>query len=325
MALHNDDLVTMYRKMLLVRTMEETHAQLLQERKIAVMGHFGTGQEAVAVGVTSPLRKGDILFGTHRGVGEFIGKGMTPKDIWLEYLGKKTGPCQGKGTLHLADRKVNIPGLVPSLGSDFSMSVGTALAAKLRKIDQVTLYYVGEGTCNQADAHPSMCMAALWHLPLVFVVCTNQFCEFSYMHEVCPTEDVAPRAAGYGIPYDVMDGQDVEMVCMSTGKAVEHARRGKGPYLIEYKTFRMATHYSGDSGGYVKLEDLEEWKKRDPIDLCQHKLLSRDIITSDEDQKLREEIKTEVNEAVAEAFAAPDPTVDDLFNDVYAKEGLVDG
>ncbi|UCF56291.1 MAG: pyruvate dehydrogenase (acetyl-transferring) E1 component subunit alpha, partial [Deltaproteobacteria bacterium] len=157
MALTKEKLVELYRKMLMVRSMEELHGQLLQEGKIQVMAHFGTGQEAVAIGVTGPLRQEDILFGTHRGVGEFIGKGMSPRDIWLEYLGKKTGPCKGKGTLHLADRKNNIPGLVSSLGSDFSMAVGTALAAKMRKTDQVTLYFVGEGTCNQADAHPSMC------------------------------------------------------------------------------------------------------------------------------------------------------------------------
>ena len=133
----------------------------------------------------------------------------------MEYLGKKTGPCKGKGTLHLADRKVNIPGLVSSLGADFSIAVGTALASKLQKINQVTLYLVGEGTCNQGDAGPSMCMAALWKLPIVFAVCTNQFCEMSYMCEHYPTEDVAPRAAGYGIPYEIVDGQEVETLCRS--------------------------------------------------------------------------------------------------------------
>lgn len=324
MALGNEDFIKLYRKMLLVRAMEETHARLLQEQKISLMGHFGTGQEAVAVGITWPLLQSDILFGTHRGVGEFIGKGMSPKDIWLEYLGKSTGPCKGKGTLHLADRKNNIPGLVPCLGSDFSMAVGTALAAKLQKIDQVTLYFVGEGTCNQADAHPSMCMAALWKLPLVFAVCTNQFCEMSYMHEIYPTENVAPRAAAYGIPYEIVDGQDIEITCEATEKAVEHARSGKGPYLVEYKTFRIALHYSGDPGGYVKPEDLEAWSKRDPIDLFQQKLLDQGILNSDADRELREEVQTEVKEAVAEAFAAPDPTTEDLFNDLYAQGGNVE-
>lgn len=323
MSLEKERLLELYRRMVLVRAMEEKHGGLLQEGKMQLMGHFGTGQEAVAIGVTGPLRKEDILFGTHRGVGEFIGKGMIPKEIWLEYLGKKTGLCKGKGALHLCDQKVNIPGLVSSLGADFSMSVGTALAAKMRKIDQVTLYFVGEGTCNQGDAHPSMCMAALWSLPLVFAVCTNQFCELSYMRDHYPTEDVAPRAAGYGIPYEIVDGQDIETTYEATEKAVEHARSGKGPFLVEYKTFRMATHFTGDPGAYVDPKDREEWGKRDPIDLCQKKILDRGILTTEGDQKLREEVQAEVDEAVAKAFAAPDPTVDDLFDDLYAQKGVL--
>ncbi len=323
MSLENEKLLELYRKMLLVRAMEQTHGKLLQEGKIQLMSHFGTGQEAVAIGVTGPLRQEDILFGTHRGVGEYIGKGMTAKDIWLEYMGKKTGLCKGKGTLHLCDRKVNIPGLVSSLGSDFSYAVGTALSSKMREIEQVTLYFVGEGTCNQADAHPSMCMAALWKLPVVFAVCTNQFCEMAYMDEHYPTEDVAPRAAGYGMPYDIVDGQDIETTYKATEKAVEHARSGKGPYLVEYKTFRMALHFSGDPGGYVKSEDLEEWGKRDPIDLCQKKLQDRGILTDERDQELRKAVQTEVDGAVEEAFAGPDPTVGDLFEDVYAQKEVI--
>lgn len=322
MALTNEKLLELYRKMLMVRAVEETHDRLLKEGKIQLMSHLGTGQEAVAIGVTGPLRQEDILFGTHRGVGEFIGKGMTPKDIWAEYLGKKTGPCKGKGTLHLADKRHNIPGLVSSLGADFSMAVGTALASKLQDITQVTLYFVGEGTCNQGDAHPSMCMAALWKLPMVFAVCTNQFCEMSYMREHYPTQDVAPRAAGYGIPYEIVEGQDIETTFAATEKAVEHARSGKGPYLVEYKTFRMATHFSGDPGVYIDPKDREEWAKKDPIDICQKKLLDRGILTAEADQKLREEVNAEGDAAINDAFEAPDQTVDDLFKDVYAEEGI---
>lgn len=323
MSMRNDALLASYRKMLLVRAMEEKHGSLLQEGRIQLMSHFGTGQEAVAIGVTGPLRETDILFGTHRGVGEYIGKGMTTRDIWLEYMGKKTGLCKGKGTLHLCDRRVNIPGLVSSLGSDFSYAVGTALASKMQKKDQVTLYFVGEGTCNQGEAHPSMCMAALWKLPLVFAVCTNQFCELSYMSEHYPTQDVAPRAAGYAIPYDIVDGQDIETTYAATEKAVEYARSGQGPYLVEYKTFRMALHFSGDPGGYVRPEDLEHWGKRDPIDLCKTKLLSRGLLTPQTDETLRREVRAEVDQAVEEAFAGPDPTVEDLFEDLYARKGVL--
>jgi TPP-dependent pyruvate/acetoin dehydrogenase alpha subunit len=323
MSLGNEELLGLYRKMLLVRVMEEKHGSLLQEGRIQLMSHFGTGQEAVAIGVTGPLRREDILFGTHRGVGEYIGKGMSAKDIWLEYLGKKTGPCKGKGTLHLCDRNLNIPGLVSSLGSDFSYAVGTALGSKMSKTDQVTLYFVGEGTCNQGEAHPSMCMAALWSLPVVFAVCTNQFCEMSYMCEHYPTEDVAPRAAGYGIPYEILDGQDIETTYEATERAVAHARSGKGPYLLEFKTFRMALHFSGDPGGYVNPEDLEKWGKRDPIDLCQKKLIDRGILTIETDKDLRESVRAEVDTAVEQAFSAPDPTVEDLFEDIYAEKGVI--
>ena len=127
MALEKEKLLELYRKMLMVRAIEEKHAELLASGRVQLMSHFGTGQEAVSVGVSGCLRREDILFGTHRGVGEYIGKGMTPKDIWAEYLGKTNGPCKGKGTLHLASKTVNIPGLVSSLGSDFSIAVGTAL------------------------------------------------------------------------------------------------------------------------------------------------------------------------------------------------------
>lgn len=323
MGLKNEKLIELYRKMLLVRAIEEKHAKLLAEGKIQLMGHFGTGQEAVSVGVTGPLRKEDILFGTHRGVGEYIGKGMRPRDIWAEYLGKRTGLSKGKGTLHLTDRDLNIPFVVGSLGADWSIAVGTALASKMKKTNQVTLYFVGEGTCNQADAHPAMNMAALWKLPIVFAVCTNQFCEMSYMSEHYPTEDVAPRAAGYGIPYEIVDGQDIETTYKATEKAVEHARNGKGPYLVEYKTFRMALHFSGDPGGYVKPGDLEQWAKRDPIDQCRNKLFEKKIITPAQDNKFWAEIQEEVDMAVEAVLSDPDPATEDFITDIYEQKGVL--
>ncbi len=314
--------IELYRKMLLVRAMEAMHLKLLKERRFGLMAHVGTGQEAVSIGVTGPLHKEDILFGTHRGVGEYIGKGMSPEDIWLEYLGKKAGLCKGKGTLHLADRKNNIPGLVSSLGADFSIAVGTALAAKMQKRDQVTLYFFGEGTCNQADFHPSMCMAALWQLPLVFALCTNQFCGMSCKCDHYPTEEIAPRAASYGIPYMSVDGQDVQTTYEATESALAHARNGNGPYFVEYQTCRMTLHFSGDPGGYENQEELAKWRKRDPLDLCQRFLLEKALLTAEDDRNIREQVQREVHEAVDQAFKASDPTSEDLFTDVYAPGGM---
>jgi pyruvate dehydrogenase E1 component alpha subunit len=323
MALSNEKILEAYRKMLMTRIIEDTHGRLLAEGKIQLMSHFGTGQEAVAIGVGGVLRKEDILFGTHRGVGEYIGKGMSATNIWCEYLGKRTGLSKGKGTLHLSDKDLNIPFVVSSLGSDWSIAVGAALATKMKGTDQVTMYFVGEGTCNQADAHPAMNMAAIWKLPIVFAVCTNHFCEMSYYNEYYPSADVAPRAAAYGIPYEIVDGQDIEVTTEATSRAIEHARSGKGPYLVEYKTFRMALHFSGDPGGYVKPEDLEEWGKRDPIDLCQKKIFERGILTPEADKELRAKVQAEVDAAVAKAMADPDPTEDDFISDIYEQKGVL--
>lgn len=321
--MEKDLLLELYRRMIMVRVIEDTHGKLLSEGKIQLMSHFGTGQEAVAIGITGPLKKEDILFGTHRGVGEYIGKGMKVQDIWLEYMGKRTGLSKGKGTLHLADKENNIPFVVSSLGSDWSIAVGSSLASKMKKTGQVTMYFVGEGTCNQADAHPAMNMAAIWKLPIVFAVCNNQFCEMSYYHEYYPGEDVAPRASAYDIPYEIVDGNDIEVAFQATERAVDHARSGKGPYLVEYKTFRMALHFSGDPGGYVKQEDIEKWAKRDPIDLCQKKLFKNNFLTPEEDAKLRSQIQAEVDSAIDVAFKAPDPNEDDFITDIYEQKGVL--
>ncbi|HEX2924625.1 MAG TPA: thiamine pyrophosphate-dependent enzyme, partial [Chloroflexota bacterium] len=197
MTLARDDKLGLYRKMLLVRRMEEKHADLLKAGQMWIMGHFGTGQEAVSIGVTAPLAKDDYLFPTHRGVGEFIGKGMSPKNIWAEYYGRAASPCHGKGGMHLADAGVGILGLVGSLGADYCVAVGTALSAKMRGSKQVTLYYFGDGTSNEADFHPAMNLAALWKLPIVFACAYNHFSELAYTSETTATKDIAPRAAGY--------------------------------------------------------------------------------------------------------------------------------
>jgi len=321
--MEKETLLDLYRKMIMVRFMEKTHEKLLMEGKIQLMSHFGTGQEAVAIGVAAPLRREDILFGTHRGVGEYTGKGMSARDIWHEYMGKRTGPSKGKGTLHLADKRLNIPFVVSSLGADFSIAVGAALACKMRGTDQVVMDFFGEGTCNQADFHPAINMAAVWKLPIVYAVCTNHFCEMSYYTEYYPTEDVAPRAGAYGVPFEIVDGNDIEAAYAATEKAIEHARSGKGPYLVEYKTFRMSLHFSGDPGGYVKQEDIDYWAQRDPIDLCQKKLFERKVLSPDEDRKLREEVQSEVDAAVESAFKAPDPTPEDFVSDIYEQAGVL--
>jgi TPP-dependent pyruvate/acetoin dehydrogenase alpha subunit len=317
MEVPRDKYLSMYRKMVTVRRLEEQHDRLLKEGKIALMGHFGTGQEAVAVGVTAPLREDDYLFPTHRGVGEFIGKGMDPKYIWAEYLGKKSGLSKGKGGVHLADAGKGILGLVGSLGADFAVAVGTAFSAKKLKNGRVTLCYFGEGTSNQANFHPALNMAALWQLPLVFACANNEYCELAHYSQVTATCDIAPRAEAYGIPWKIVaDGNDLEQVYAASDEAVDHARSGKGPYFLEFKTYRVAAHFSGDPGGYRPPEEVEPWLEKDPIAHSRQALLAGGVSEQELDG-LEAQVAEELDAALAFGMEAPYPDPSDLFTDVF--------
>lgn len=319
MVLSTEDKLALYRKMLLIRRMEEKHEQLLAAGQFWLMAHLGTGQEAIAIGITAPLKTDDLLFPTHRGVGEFIGKGMTPKRIWSEYFGRAAGPCKGKGTLHLADFTVGIPGLVGSLGADYAPAVGAALAAKMRNSGQVVLYYFGEGTSNQADFHPALNMASVWKLPIIFACVNNQYVELAHYRTVTATDDIAPRAAGYGIPWQIVeDGNDINAVYEATAPAVERARAGEGPSFIEYKTYRIPPHFSGDPGGYRPDEEVEAWKKKDPIARFAKELMEQGLTSQAQLDEINQSVVAEVEEAVAYAQALPFPAPEALFEDVYA-------
>ncbi|MCL5265785.1 MAG: thiamine pyrophosphate-dependent dehydrogenase E1 component subunit alpha [Chloroflexi bacterium] len=319
MAFSAEEMLALYRKMLLVRRMEEKHGELLASGDIWMMGHFGTGQEAVAIGITAPLKKEDYLFPTHRGVGEFIGKGMVPKDIWAEYYGRTTGLAKGKGGLHLSDVRVGLMGLVGSLGADFAVAVGTALSSKMRGTGQVTMIYFGDGTSNQADFHPSMNLAALWQLPIVFACANNQYSELAHYRETTSTEHIAPRAAGYGVPWKIVeDGNDIQAVYAATAEAVDRARRGEGPTLVEYKTYRIAAHFTGDPGGYQPKEEIEEWKKKDPIDRFRARIIEQKVATADDLENMNREVIAEVEDAVKYAQESPWPAPEDIYQDLYA-------
>ena len=319
--LDRETLFELYRKMVLTRKMEEKHAKLLNEGKMNLMGHFGTGQEAVGVGIASCLKKEDYLFPTHRGVAEFIGKGMNPQEIFAEYMGKSTGCSKGKGGMHLANVQVGILGLVGSLGADFSVAVGTALASKLRQDGRVTLCYFGEGTSNQADFHPALNMSALWQLPLVFICANNQYTELAHYRDTTSTADIAPRAQGYGIKWEIIeDGNNIERVFEAAAQAVETARTGNGPYFVEFKTYRVANHFTGDPGTYRSQDEVNEWIKKDPIARCRVRLLEAGL-SEKELSALEENLGAEVEEAVRLAFAAPYPEASELYTDVYTEEG----
>lgn len=312
-------LLTLYRRMLLTRRIEETHNSLLRAGKCTVIGHFGEGQEAVGIGVTAPLRPDDFLFPTHRGAAEYIGKGMRTVDILSEYLLRATSPTKGKGGFHLCDMRLNIVGLPGSLGADFGMSVGAAFAALRRGTGQVAMAFFGEGCAQQPDLYAALNMAALWQAPLVFALVNNEYAEQSHYMQTSSSKDLAPRAAGFGVPYSIVaDGNDVETVYTATAEAVEHARSGKGPILLEYKTYRISAHYNGDPQVYQPREEIEAWRKKDPIARTRARLLAAGCSEAELDAVVQS-VAAEVEAARKEALAAPVPDPSELYTDVFCE------
>jgi len=323
MPLDNDLLKGLYRKMVLVRLLERRVGQLIAAGRIPCSGHSSLGQEAVGVGICGPLRPDDYLFGTHRGFAEFIGKGMTPAEILAEYYGKATSLSRGRLGQHLLKVEKGIMPMPGSLGADFGMAVGTALSSKMRGTDQVTVTLFGEGTAAQADCGPAMQMAALWELPLIFACANNQYTELAHYRDTTPTEDVAPRAAGYGIPYEIVtDGNDIVAVYQATERAVQRARQGAGPTFLEFKTYRRSRHYTGDPGGYQPKEEIEAWAEKDPVDRCRACLMESELWNKEDERRTLEEIEAEIEEAVRFAEESPYPDPAPIREGVYAQEGL---
>jgi pyruvate dehydrogenase E1 component alpha subunit len=319
MAVENEKLLELYRKMVLTRKLEKKMDELIKSGRVKTFGHFGEGQEAVGVGVCGCLRDSDYLFGTHRGFAEYIGKGMPTKDILLEYGGSTYSPTKGKGGPDLCYAAKGIMGMYGSIGANFSIAVGTALSAKMKGTDQITLILFGEGASNQADFHPAMNMAALWRLPLVFVCENNQYVELDHYRNTTSTEDIAPRAMGYGMPFSIVkEGNDIVVVHEATKEAVTRARKGEGPTLIEFKTYRVCPHYSLDPGGYRSEEEVEAWRKRDPIRHCKKYLIRVGALTEQEDKKMLMDIDKEIIEATEFLDSIGPADRDELYEDLYA-------
>ncbi len=313
-------LLELYRRMVLARMAETVHQEMLNRQEFFLMGHFGTGQEAVGIGMTAALLPTDYLFPTHRGIAEFVGKGMSQEDIWAEYYCRSAGPAKGKGGLHLSDYKVGLVGLVGSLGADFSIAAGTALSSKIQKDGRVTLYSFGEGTSSQSDFGSTLNVAALWKLPLVFGMANNRWCEFAHYSDHVATADVAPRAEGYGIPWSIADGQDVAAVYVATKEAVDKARVGEGPSFLEFRTYRAGPHFSGEPGAYMCEEDLCRWRERDPLLLAEQRLLAESIATRDQVEEMATAARAEVTSAIERARSLPDVTYEEMISGVYAGE-----
>ncbi|MEM3640839.1 MAG: pyruvate dehydrogenase (acetyl-transferring) E1 component subunit alpha [Candidatus Bathyarchaeia archaeon] len=319
LSLAKDKLMEMYGKMLEIRLFEEKVFELYAQNLVPGTIHLYTGQEAVAVGVCSALRKDDYITSTHRGHGHCIAKGADLKRVMAEILGKKTGYCKGKGgSMHIADFSIGMLGATAVVGAGIPVATGAGLSAKLRKTDQVAACFFGDGASNQGTFHEGINMAAIWRLPVIFVCENNLYAMGTRQSMVMVIENVAERASAYGIPGVVVDGNDVLAVYEVAVKAVERARKGEGPTLIECKTYRHRGHSRVDPARYRPKEEVEAWLAKDPIKRFKDRLLQTGTLTEAELRQIEGEASAKVDEAVKFALESPYPAPEEALEDVYA-------
>jgi pyruvate dehydrogenase E1 component alpha subunit len=317
--LARDQLVEILQKMLEIRLFEEKVFELYGQNLVPGTIHLYAGEEAVAVGVCSALRKDDYITSTHRGHGHCIAKGADPKRVMAEILGKKTGYCKGKGgSMHIADFDIGMLGATAVVGAGLPIAVGAGLSARLRRTDQVTACFFGEGASNQGTFHESLNMAGAWKLPVIFVCENNLYAMGTRQSRIMAIDNIAERASGYGFSGVTVEGNDVLAVYNVAQQAVEKARKGKGPTLIECKTYRHKGHSRVDPAKYRPKEEVEEWLRKDPTSLFKAELLREHVLTEVDIQQIESQVVAEIDEAVRFAKESPYPAPEEALEDVYA-------
>jgi pyruvate dehydrogenase E1 component alpha subunit len=281
--------------------------------------HLSIGQEATAVGACMPLGDADCITSTHRGHGHCIAKGAELKPMFAEFLGREGGYCKGRGgSMHIADPAKGNLGANGIVGGGLPIAVGAALSAKKRGSGSVALAFFGDGANNEGAFHEALNIASIWKLPVVFVCENNQYAMSMSMARATAVANVADRASAYAIPGVIVDGNDFAAVAEASFEAVERARAGEGPTLIEAKTYRTRGHSRSDRNRYRSREEIDEWKARDPIASFEKEIVALGIATEARVVEIAAEVEREMAEAAAEASASPWPALADLARDVYS-------
>jgi pyruvate dehydrogenase E1 component alpha subunit len=305
--------------MLEIRFFEEKVQELFMQSRIEGTTHLCQGQEAVSAGAISALEERDYLTITYRGHGHALARGMSAEAAFGELMGLTSGCCRGVGgSMHLTDFSRNLIGAFAIIGAGLPVAVGAAMSAKLRGSDAVALSLFGDGATNIGTFHEALNMASVWKAPVVFLVENNLYGEYSPLATTTAVRDLADRAAAHAMPGVIVDGQDVHAVFEVVGAAVERARSGGGPTLVEAKTYRFRGHSRTDPAKYRPPGELEEWKRRDPVELLAGKLLAAGAIDETTLTDLRRTVQDEVDAAAYRAAEAPVATLEEVSRYVYA-------
>ena len=308
----------LYADMWRIRMFEEEALRQTSLGTVQGTLHTYCGEEAVAVGVCAHLRDDDYVLGTHRSHGHCLAKGAPMERMMAELFGRVTGSCRGKGgSMHIADLSRNILGANGIVAGGIGPATGTALASKLRGTDQVSVCFFGDGAAARGPFHEGIQMGSLWKLPVVYVCENNGLQQWVRRENVAVVDSVADMAGSYSIPGVSVDGQDLEAVYEAAGEAVERARGGGGPTLLEARTYRFNGHSLGDKEEYRTREEVEGWRAdRDPIKLLCAYMKERQWLGDDDDAAIQAEVRAQVDAAVAFADESPVPGVEDVYTDV---------
>ncbi len=319
-ALPPEVLYDLHRRMVRIRLFEEEAGKLMEGGRMPGFLHLYVGQEAVAAGVMATLRPDDVVTSTHRGHGHAVAKGANLRYMYAELFGKVTGYCKGRGgSMHINDLSIGMLGANGIVGGGIPHAVGAALAAVYQGQDSVAVPFFGDGATNIGAFHESANLAAVLHLPVLFVCENNGYAEFTPQDRHMLLKDVADRAASYGMPGEIVDGMDAVAVYLAARRLVERARAGEGPALLEAKTYRFYDH-QGVKGlriPYRTQEEIDAWKDRDAITSLEQRMVDAKVAAQDELEKVWSDTREEIAAAIAFAEQSPDPDPADLLDNVY--------
>ena len=321
LEIEKKDIHQLYETMIKIRMFESREKDLIQTEQEG-FAHSYVGEEAIAAGVSAALREDDYITSTHRGHGHMIAKGGDIGKMYGELYGRVDGYCKGKsGSLHIADFDLGVLGANGIVSGGIPIAVGAGYSIQLRKTDQVSVAFFGEGAMNQGLFHEAANMASIYHLPVVFVVEVNHWqCGVRYETVYHPDviSNIAVRAQSYGFPGVNINGNDVVEVYDTAKMAVEHARSGKGPFLMACYTYRIETHFMGDID-IRPTSEVDEWRKHDPIENLEKRMVNAGILSGADIEDIKDRIETQVETAIDFARKSPSPKPEDALKHVYAK------
>ncbi len=316
-----EELITYYREMLLIRRFEEKAGQLYGMGLIGGFCHLYIGQEAVVVGLEAAAEDGDKRITSYRDHGHMLACGMDPGGVMAELTGRIGGLSKGKGgSMHMFSKEKNFYGGHGIVGAQVPLGAGLAFADKYKDNGRVTFTYFGDGAANQGQVYETFNMAALWDLPVVFVIENNQYAMGTAQARSTSTKDIFHRGEAFGIPGEIVNGMDVLAVKEAGEKAVAHCRAGKGPYILEIKTYRYRGHSMSDPAKYRTREEVQKVREQsDPIEHVRELLLTGKYAAEDDLKAIDKEIKEIVNQAAEFSKESPEPSVEELWTDIYAE------